>query len=142
MKCLALMQPWASLVVLGAKRVETRSWRTSHRGPLAVMASRRFPAECRQLCLNDAFWSALVAGGYWIDAVEEGRVSHNNLPTGMILGTVELIGCWPTERCRHDADPKGDDARKWKRATTRLTAGFEYIGRAMLRAGALALLGN
>jgi len=38
-KTLTLSQRWATLVALGAKRIETRSWRTSYRGPLAIHAA-------------------------------------------------------------------------------------------------------
>lgn len=38
MKAITLFQPWASLVVLGIKRIETRHWPTTHRGPLAMHA--------------------------------------------------------------------------------------------------------
>ena len=31
-KALSLTQPWATLVAMGAKRIETRSWATSYRG--------------------------------------------------------------------------------------------------------------
>jgi hypothetical protein len=40
MKVLSLLQPWASLVAIGAKRIETRSWATKYRGPLAIHASK------------------------------------------------------------------------------------------------------
>ncbi len=39
MKVLSLLQPWASLVVMGAKKIETRSWSTKHRGELLIHAS-------------------------------------------------------------------------------------------------------
>ena len=39
MKVLSLLQPWASLVVKGAKKIETRTWTTTHRGELAIHAS-------------------------------------------------------------------------------------------------------
>lgn len=32
--CLSLTQPWAELVVIGAKTQETRSWKTDYRGEL------------------------------------------------------------------------------------------------------------
>lgn len=38
MKALTLHQPWATLVAIGAKTVETRGWATKHRGPLAIHA--------------------------------------------------------------------------------------------------------
>jgi len=41
MKALTLHQPWASLIALGAKTIETRSWSTTYRGPLAIHAGRR-----------------------------------------------------------------------------------------------------
>lgn len=43
MKTLSLWQPWASLVALGIKTIETRSWSTKYRGPLAIHAARRRP---------------------------------------------------------------------------------------------------
>ena len=43
MKALSLTQPWATLVVTGAKRFETRSWTTKYRGPLLIHAATRFP---------------------------------------------------------------------------------------------------
>lgn len=39
MKVLSLLQPWASLAVLGHKKIETRSWTTAYRGPLLIHAS-------------------------------------------------------------------------------------------------------
>jgi len=43
MKALSLWQPWASLVALGEKRVETRIWSTKHRGPMAIHAAQKLP---------------------------------------------------------------------------------------------------
>lgn len=39
-KAISLHQPWASLVAMGIKGVETRSWTTRYRGPLAIHASK------------------------------------------------------------------------------------------------------
>ena len=41
MQALSLMQPWASLIVMGVKTIETRRWQTGHRGPLLIHASQR-----------------------------------------------------------------------------------------------------
>lgn len=43
MRALTLHQPWATLVAIGAKRVETRSWATTYRGPVAIHAGRHRP---------------------------------------------------------------------------------------------------
>ncbi len=45
MKALTLWQPWASLVALGVKTIETRSWSTKYRGPLAIHAGAKKPAR-------------------------------------------------------------------------------------------------
>jgi hypothetical protein len=41
MKAITLWQPWASYVAHGMKKLETRSWPTSYRGPLAIHAAAR-----------------------------------------------------------------------------------------------------
>jgi hypothetical protein len=41
MKTLTVRQPWASLIVTGAKDVENRSWPTSYRGTLLIHAGVR-----------------------------------------------------------------------------------------------------
>ena len=80
-KALTLTQPWASLVALGFKRVETRSWRTSYRGPLAIHAAKSFPASARQF------------------AAEERAIGRlpGRIPRGAIICTVELIDCRPAQ---------------------------------------------
>lgn len=40
MKAISLLQPWASLVVMGVKTIETRSWGTKYRGPILIHASK------------------------------------------------------------------------------------------------------
>lgn len=48
MKAITLHEPWASLVAHGLKRVETRSWSTSHRGPLAIHAAVKWDRGQRE----------------------------------------------------------------------------------------------
>jgi len=37
---LTLWQPWASLIALGAKQIETRTWQTAYRGVVGIHASQ------------------------------------------------------------------------------------------------------
>lgn len=85
MKALTLTQPWASLVVLGEKSIETRSWKTSHRGRIAIHAGKRYPDYARGLCYQEPFASALI------DWPGIAFSNSDELPTGCILGTVELV---------------------------------------------------
>ena len=55
MKALTLHQPWASLIVTGAKTWETRSWGTSYRGDLVIHAGARHVQ--RELLNHLARWT-------------------------------------------------------------------------------------
>jgi hypothetical protein len=89
MKCLSLIQPWATLVVAGAKQYETRRWTTKYRGPLGIHASRTALPELVFLCLEEPFRAALEAAGY---------ESAMHLPRGALIGTVQLLDVMPTDR--------------------------------------------
>ena len=86
MKALSITQPWASLIAQGAKRIETRNWSTTYRGPLAIHASKGLPAWVAKVVRNDpAFTSAL---GNLFDP--HGR-TLGDLPRGCIIATCRLI---------------------------------------------------
>jgi len=78
---LTLLQPWASLIAIGAKRIETRAWQTPHRGPLAIHAHRKLPAYAREL-----FWSS----PYFERLSEAGYGSPFALPLRAIVGVAEI----------------------------------------------------
>ena len=40
MKCIAINPPWAALIISGKKDIENRTWRTNHRGPLAIYETK------------------------------------------------------------------------------------------------------
>jgi hypothetical protein len=87
MKALSLTQPWATLVAIGAKRIETRSWATRYRGPLAIHASKGWSKEDSALIDIEPFRAALYPN--WI-----GRPSH--MPRGFIIATARLVHVEPT----------------------------------------------
>ena len=39
MKVLSIKEPWASLIMNGTKKIETRSWKTKYRGKIYIHAS-------------------------------------------------------------------------------------------------------
>jgi len=81
MKALTLTQPWASLVALGLKRVETRSWSTAYRGALAIHAAKGFPPYARKFAEGVCVLGLVPAC----------------LPFSEIVATCEVVACWPTE---------------------------------------------
>jgi activating signal cointegrator 1 len=81
-KALSLWQPWASLVILGAKRIETRGWSTLYRGPLVIHAASKVTNAQLLLHHEEPFKSALA---------EHGIRRWQDLPLGACLGIVELV---------------------------------------------------
>lgn len=101
MKALTLYQPWALLVALKAKAIETRSWKTLYRGPLAIHAAKRVPPEYRRLCgavppepfasaLNGVTWTVIETS---LSTIHQGH--SENLHLGCVIATCELIDCVP-----------------------------------------------
>lgn len=84
MKVLTLTQPWATLVAMGAKRVETRSWSTSYRGDLAIHAAKGFPRDCIDLCFTEPFRQ-------WLKGMPP-----KELPRGEIICVARLQDVVPT----------------------------------------------
>jgi len=97
MKALTLTQPWASLVALGEKKIETRSWYTSYRGPLAIRAAIGFPGWAKRQCFLAPFSVALVRHG----------LSPDDLPRGKVLCLTSIIDC--LETCAVDLEGMAQD---------------------------------
>lgn len=41
MKALSIKQPWANLIASGRKTIETRKWKTDHRGSLLIVSAKQ-----------------------------------------------------------------------------------------------------
>lgn len=80
MKALTIRQPWASLIALGEKQFETRSWKTQYRGQLLIHAGKSIE---KNICKLEPFNSILTKYGYTAD----------NLPTGVIIAKCNLVDC-------------------------------------------------
>lgn len=89
MKVLTLSQPWATLVAIGAKKIETRSWNTRYRGPLLIHAAAGLgpggKAGLVDLCETEPFTSVLAP--LWSPGTFFAPVS---LPFGAIVARCEL----------------------------------------------------
>lgn len=79
MKAITIKQPWASLIALGEKQFETRSWQTKHRGPIAIHAGKSVDKESYE------YFSNILAA--------HGIHSLKDLPTGVIVATCDLVEC-------------------------------------------------
>lgn len=85
MKALTILQPWASLIACGAKKIETRSWATKYRGPLAIHAGKQWREIVKKGDLPEEIHAALCWKG--------GFKKFNDLPRGKIIAVAKLVDC-------------------------------------------------
>lgn len=89
MKVISLWQPWASLIALGLKQIETRSWPTTYRGPLLIHAAKKWNRELEKLWCkwmpNTAVIEQSVVASY--------AVRCDVVPLGAIVCQCELVDC-------------------------------------------------
>ena len=90
MKALTVRQPWASLIAAGVKTIETRSWSSEYRGPLAIHAGKHRPAH-----------DEAVGDWYWDEVHYDGQIVYRYGPQvrpgvlGAVVATCTLADVVP-----------------------------------------------
>ncbi|GMQ64360.1 ASCH domain-containing protein [Vallitalea maricola] len=79
-KAITIIQPWATLIAVAAKKIETRSWKTNYRGEIYIHAGKKLD---RDFCYQDISKKVLNMNGY----------NTENLPTGVIIAKANLVDC-------------------------------------------------
>ncbi|MEA5574692.1 DNA N-6-adenine-methyltransferase [Calothrix sp. UHCC 0171] len=80
LKAISLWQPWASLIPLGLKHYETRSWKTNYRGKLLICSTTNNPKHYRE----------------YLKIREELQLpdwDEDNFPHGQVIALVDLVDC-------------------------------------------------
>jgi hypothetical protein len=78
MKILSIRQPWAHLIVHGAKNIENRTWPSKYRGPFLIHASLNVNSE----------------------ASREHGFDPAELQTGGVVGIAEITDCVEDHRSK------------------------------------------
>lgn len=103
MKVLSIRQPYATLIMLGVKQFETRSWRTDYRGPLVIHAAatgaRVQGDQLRRLEIRLRLMPTILMG--------------QDYPLGALLGVVELVECLPISQALIAALTPREKALGW-----------------------------
>lgn len=89
MKAISLHQPWATAIAFGFKTIETRSWATKYRGPIAIHA-----ALCWKLYQSEFCRHVLEEHPAVFEAMK------GNLDLGYVVATANLAHCLPTEQVK------------------------------------------
>ena len=101
MRALSLWEPWATLIRMGVKRVETRSWSTLYRGPLLICAAKGgLPKHELRTVLHDCMCDGVL-------------LHEEDLHFGKAVAVGNLVDCVSTNnvqywRARRDQWPWGD----------------------------------
>jgi len=96
--CLSMHQPWASLLVMGIKIHEGRTWYTQHRGRLWIHAGSKVPTQQDIEDLQTFYLRR-----------KEGIVFPDHYPTSCLLGSVDVLDCMPQEEYQ-EVHPTGESA--------------------------------
>jgi hypothetical protein len=103
MKVISILQPWASLVALGHKKIETRSWNTKYRGELLIHASKK------RLSRDEAsyFLGSIInhVPGRMYEEIQSLLIPIDTLPYGAIIGKVELQETFSTNDIFNNTSP-------------------------------------
>ena len=86
--CLSMHQPWASLLVMGFKRVEGRVWYTPHRGRLWIAATAKQPTE-QDIKAVEGMYRALYGN--------DNLAFPKHYPASCLLGCVDIVDCLAQE---------------------------------------------
>lgn len=95
MKGLTLWQPYASLIGIGAKSIETRGWGTAYRGPLLIHAAKRADLDIVADCGRAQ--AVLSRLGFEPASPHARRLARRNLveTLGRALAVATLADCRP-----------------------------------------------
>lgn len=80
MKAIGLWQPYAGLIRLGIKTIETRFWSTSYRGPLLICSTKRLDPSFDEVVAN------LRAAGHAVPC-------EATATTGAMECVVDVVDC-------------------------------------------------
>lgn len=87
MKAITILEPWASLIACGAKKIETRIWETSYRGKIAIHAAKS--TKCLEMADKDSFRYALKSNAGIMKDQQTGLL----FSPGYVIAVADLVDC-------------------------------------------------
>lgn len=84
MKAISVRQPYATLIMLGLKQIETKTTNTKFRGTIMIHASATMGPRERAVALREGF-------------------DPDALPRGVLLGSVQIVDAKPVEELNPDS---------------------------------------
>jgi len=103
MKALTLWQPWATLVAMEVKKIETRCWTTKYRGPIAIHSAASFPVSYLGTSAQTSIFRDELADVFSVRRDRDDRMGKHvsdilkGLPLGKVLCIVKLLSIEVTD---------------------------------------------
>jgi activating signal cointegrator 1 len=112
-KFLTIRQPWAQLIAVGAKHIETRPFSTKYRGPLAIHAGKAWPVPVGEWQVpSDRGPGPMIerlvsplAGTYRWEAIRT--------PLGAVVAVCDLVDVVPIVEYGAGPEPPPHDREVW-----------------------------
>lgn len=89
MKAITVLEPSASLIACGAKKIETRSWATKYRGKIAIHAAKTIQGKFMDMVADEPFKSALAKN---TGCMKDNRTGLLFNP-GHVIAIADLVDC-------------------------------------------------
>jgi activating signal cointegrator 1 len=90
-RALSLTEPWSTLVAVGAKKQETRTWHPHITlETIAIQSAKGFTADNEAYCSREHFQQALEEAGYTPDITQRRRQDRWGFPFGQITAIAWL----------------------------------------------------
>jgi hypothetical protein len=98
-KAISIWQPWASLIAVGAKKYETRSWETKYRGPILICSSKKILPVREILGLYPELDLFNHLGPKYYRIGRGPLTMFYNLPFGEAVAIADLTKIIPNKNC-------------------------------------------
>ena len=91
LKALTILEPWASLIACGAKKIETRSWRTNYRGKIAIHAGKKFMHGSIEKFIAIEGWDRYAKMSRPLE--QNNMYLEEGVTLGCIVAIADLVDC-------------------------------------------------
>ena len=120
-RVLTLYEPWAALMRVKLKKVETRGYKTNYRGPLIIHASKTINED------EFSFWS-------------KGRLKRYHLCPGHVVAVCQLVDCIETnDIARQGIYPWDSNGEHLSQLIELLAGNYDYYRYGWYTEGLIAL---
>jgi hypothetical protein len=84
------MEPYATLIALKEKKIETRSWKTKYRGRIAIHASKNMNKESKLDCKIPEY--LVILSPKYVQLVNDKKMTYH-FNFGKVVAFTDLVDC-------------------------------------------------